>query len=804
MLQDLRFALRQLAKSPGFTAIALLTLALGIGLNAAMFNIVNSLVLQPLRFPEPERLFRLVNGTPQQGSNGFRPAHFAEIERESADFVQVACSRPWSFTLAEPNQPAAVLASLRASAGYFRVLGLKMELGRDFQPDEDQPGRNQVVILSHEYWRSHFGGNPEVIGRTLRIDGQPNAIVGVAPALASDPRTLFAPEVFKPLALTPDELSQREDHAYDIIGRYRSGVTPAQAETRWSAVAAGLARSDPKEYEGRILRTTSLNPTLQGTGRQIIFMLIGLSAFVLLIACANLANLLLARAISRGREYAIRGALGASRRQLIRPLAVECGVLSAAGAGLGILVCEWTNDWMAREFSAGGTTIEFVHDWRLLTFALCAALATGLLFGVAPALVTSRVQVNDALKSGTRGSTGDRSQNRFRQLLIVGQFALALVLLSGAGLFVRGLDHLLRRDSGWNPAPVLRGILSMPATRYPDTGSMMRFYERVQARVGALPGVAAAAICYEVPAFYFPTGRGFLIEGQPPPANQNNVPGAPINGITPGYFNTTGTRILRGRDFAPSDNADSPRVIIISESMARAFFPGKEAVGRRLADYNTKEPVWMEVVGVVQDVRFLNPGNGGSSFQAYVPLAQNIWSYVALVVRASVPSATLVEPIRRAVGELDPDMAVKELTPVPAFIERNMLTLVAINRLLFDFAVLGLFLAALGIYGVIARLVAQRTNEIGIRMALGAQVGQIARLILGAGMRLVAIGTAVGLVGAAALAWFFAASMPGLASNSATAIAAAVVILIVIALLACWLPARRATKVDPNVALRAE
>jgi predicted permease len=459
---------------------------------------------------------------------------------------------------------------------------------------------------------------------------------------------------------------------------------------------------------------------------------------------------------------------------------------------------------MARQFSAGGTTIEFVHDWRLLTFAFCASLVTGILFGVVPAWVTSRVHVNDALKSGTRGSTGDRSQNRFRQVLIVGQFALALVLLSGAVLFVRGLDHLLRRDSGWNPAPVLRGILSMPATRYPDTASMMRFYERVQERVAALPGVGAAALCYEVPAFFFPTGRGFLIEGQPPAANRNNVPGAPINGITPGYFNTTGTRILSGRDFAPSDKADSPRVIIISESMARAFFPDKEAVGRRLADYNEKEPVWMEIVGVVQDVRFLNPGSGGSSFQAYVPLAQNTWSYVALVVRAGVPSATLVEPIRRAVGELDPDMAVKELTPVPAFIERNMLTLVAINRLLLGFAVLGLFLAALGIYGVIARLVAQRTNEIGIRMALGAQVGQIARLILGAGMRMVLAGSALGLLGAVGLARFLASSMPGLSSNSAAAIAGATAVLIAVALLACWLPARKATRVNPLEALRTE
>lgn len=802
-MNDLRFAFRQLAKSPGFTAIALITLALGIGLNAAMFNIVNSFVLQPLRFPDPANLFRLERVNAQLQPGGHRTAHFVAIARESQDFAQIACSRPWSFTLSEQNRPAEVLASLRASAGYFSVLGLKMELGREFLPSEDVSGRDQVVILSHAYWLSHFAGDRGILGKTARIDGQPNEIIGVAPALANDPRTLSLAEIYRPLALTTEELAGREDHAFDIIGRYRPGVTAAQAATRFAAIAAGLAESDPKEYQGRTLRAVSLAPQLQGGGRQIVFMLIGLSGFVLLIACANLANLLLARAIARAREFAIRGALGASRAQLIRPLIAECGLLAFAGGGLGLLVSKWTNDWMAEQFRASGSQLDFALDWRLLLFAFLASLATALLFGAAPAWVTSRVHVNDALKSGTRGSTGDRSQNRFRQTLIVGQFALALVLLSGAVLFVRGLDQFLRRDAGWKPAPLLRGILSMPLSRYPDTEHMERFYEKVQERVSTLPGVAAVTISHEVPAFYFPSGRGFIVQGQPPPA-PGSEPGSPINGVTPGYFTTVGTRLTHGRDFSLADRSDSPHVIIINETMARALFPGKDAVGQHLAYFDEQPLVWMEVVGVAEDVRFLNLGNTAASFQAYVPQSQATWSYVALLVRASVPPSTLVESIRRAVGELDPDMAVKELTTVPNYIQRNMQQIESINRLLSGFGLLGLFLAALGIYGVIARIVAQRTNEIGIRMALGAQVGQIARLILGAGMRMVLIGTALGLLGAVGLARFLASAMPGLSSSSVVAVGSATAVLITTALLACWLPAHRATKVDPMVALRAE
>ena len=803
MISDLRFALRSLLKTPGFTVVALLTLALGIGLNTAMFNIVNSLVLRPLPFPDSDRLFRLQRFSPQQNGGGNRPEHFLEISRLSGDLAELVCSRPWSFTLAEGNQPPEILGSLRASAGYFHVLGLPMVLGREFLPAEDQPGRNQVVVLSHSFWVSRFNSDPEIVGRVIRLDGQSNTIIGVASSLARDSRTVGTPEIYRPLALNAGEIADRVDHAYDIIGRYLPGITGTEAASRLATIATSMAKIDPAEYEGRGLRAVSLRPDLQGTGRQMVFTLIGLSGFVLLIACANLANLLLARALARAREFAIRGALGASRLQLIRPLVVECTVLALIGGVLGLLVCSWTNAWMAREFSASGNDFVFVTDWKLLGYAFGLSLLTGLFFGVTPAWVVSRVALNDALKSGTRSATGDRSQNRFRQILIAGQFALALVLLSGAIFFVRGLDQILRRDSGWNPTPVLRGILALPESRYPDTASMMRFYDQVREQVAVLPGVEAAAICYDVPAFGFKSGHGFIVEGQPPPA-PGHEPGAPINGITSGYFDTLGTRLVRGRDFAATDRSDSPHVIILNETMAQTLFPGTDAVGRRLAYSEDKGPKWLEIVGVVQDVRPLNFGNASATFQAYIPLSQATWSYVALCVRSKVPPATLGETIRRTVAGLDPDLPVKELAPVPDFINRGLQDFHALVRLLIGFAVLGLFLAALGIYSVIARLVAQRTNEIGIRMALGAQVGHIARLILGVGLRLVLIGTGIGLLGAAALSRFLNSAMPGLATSGTPAITAAVVLLIAVALLACWLPARRATKVDPMVALRAE
>ena len=791
----LRHAYRSLTRTPSFTAVAIVTLALGIGLNTSMFSLINTLLLQPLNFPESHNLY-LVQRTIAQQAGSHSPAAVGEIKRNSAEFAQLAVFRNWGFTLSEPNHPAEVVNSHRVSANYFTVLGVKPELGRGFLPDEDQPGRNNVVILSHAFWLFRFAGDRSVIGRTVRLDGGSAEIVGVLPESAAAP-TIFGPmQLYRPLGLTNEEKANWTDNAYDLIGRYRSDVPAAQTK----AMLATLAADHPKETSGSGLRIISLQSSAMGdTGKKLVFMLLGLSGFVLLIACANLANLLLARAISHAREFAIRAALGASRAQLIKPLAIECLLLSLAGGGGGLIVSNWTSDWMSDRVSPMAPAL----DWRVLAFAFGISLATGLFFGMAPAWLVSRVRVNQTLKSGTRGSTGDRSQHRFRQVLIVGQFALALVLLTGAAFFVRGVNQLLHSPAGWDPSPLLRCNLSLPTGPYPTPARTMAFYTQLQERLAALPGVTDVAISYDLPLFGFPSQRSYAVAGQTPPV-AGHEPIAFVNGITPRYFDTVGTRLLHGRTFASTDKMDSPHVVVINEAMATALFPNGDAVGRQLVPVGDKDPVPMEIVGVVEDVRFLNIAPSPVRFQLYLPLTQETWNYVAVTIRAASAKESLMEPLRRTVAALDPEMPVLNLLPVTVSIERNTDDLKLINQLLTGFAALGLFLAALGIYSVIARLVAQRTGEIGIRMALGAQTYDVVRLILGAGLRMVLVGAGLGLLGAIGLTLFLATAMPGLAASNVAAIIGATLVLVVIALLACWLPTRRATKIDPTIALRTE
>ncbi|HEY4249404.1 MAG TPA: ABC transporter permease [Lacunisphaera sp.] len=799
----MKHALRSLARTPGFTAIAILTLALGIGLNTAMFSLINSLLLQPLKFPESQNLYVLQRSTAQQ-TGSHAPAAVEEIKRGSAGFAQLAVYRNWAFTLSEPHRPAEVVPSHRVSANYFEILGIKPELGRSFLPDEEQPGHNAVVILSHAFWLSRFNGDPTVIGRTLRLDGTGVEVVGVLPASASAP-TIFGPmSMFRPLGLTNEEKTNWTDNSYNLIGRYRPDLTPEQTKVRFASLAARLAADHPKEIAGSGLRIASLQSSaMDETSRHITFMLLALSGFVLLIACANLANLLIARAVSRAREFAIRTALGASRSQLIKPLAVECAMLALMGGGLGILVSMWTSEWISHRLAGDGPAQSFALDWRVLGFAFVVSLLTGLFFGVAPAWLVSRVRVNETLKSGTRGSTGDRSHHRLRQALIAGQFALALVLLAGAAFFVRGVNRLVHGEAGWNPAPLLRGNLSLPAPQYPTADRQMAFYDTLLQRLAALPGVESVAISYDLPLFGFPSQRNYTVEGDTPPVT-GHEPTAMVNGVTPDYFKTTGTHLLRGRPFVAADRIGAPRVVIINEAMAHALFPNGDAVGRRLAPIGDQNPQPLEIVGVVEDVHFLNLSPSPVRFQLYQPFAQEPWGWVAVTIRAAGGTGRLIEPFRRIVSNLDSDIPVLDLLPVPALIARNTDDLKLINQLLVGFATLGLFLAALGIYSVIARLVVQRTSEIGIRMALGAQIRDVLRLIVTAGLRMALVGAGVGLIGAIALARFLSSATPAIATNGTMDIAGATIALLMVALVACYLPARRATKIDPTIALRAE
>ena len=804
---SLRFALRQLAAAPGFTAVAVLTLALGIGLNTAMFSVLNTFLLRPPPYPEPHRLFRLDRTSAQQQDGAHAAPNYFDLRRHGADVASLATYVDWGFILAEPGRPAEMRSSLRVSASFLRLLGIQPALGRDFRPEEDAPGRNHVIIISHDLWHSRFAAHPNIVGRVVRIDGAPAEIVGVLPESASAPGVIGPAEMLRPIGLTNEERSSYTALLVRILGRYKEGVTPAAAQAHFDVVARRLAADHPRENAGFGLRAVAIQSTiLSSAGVTITYMLLGLSGFVLLIACANLANLLVARAISRSREFAIRAALGASSSQLIRPLLAECLLVAAAGGAVGLQLSMWTTAWVGRRLSVpDGPALEFTLDWRVLAFATGAAVATAVLFGVAPAWLVSHVPVNGTLKSSTRGSTSDRSHNRFRHALIVGQFALALVLLSGAASFMAGASRMITRQTGWNPGPLVTGKLVLPQTMSADPDRTLRFYDEVRARLEALPGVERATVALDLPLFGFPGPRGYVVEGRDPP-KAGHEPTAFTNAVLPGYFATVGTPLVRGRGFVDTDTRQSAPVVVINETMARALFPRGDAIGHRLARTGEAVPVWADIVGIASDVEFLTITALPTTFQVYKPLSQETWGYVSVTLRArdAAAAGALVDQLRRVVAQLDPDLPVIALMTVPALIRFSNRDLATINELLLGFAGLGLFLAALGVYGVIARLVTQRTTEIGIRMALGAGLPDVVRLLVGSGLRMTIAGAGLGVLGAYALTRVMGSTMPGLATDSMLLIVAAVAVLLTVSLGACYLPARRAARVDPVIAMRAE
>ena len=805
MLSDLRHALRSLLKSPGFTALAVLTLALGLGLNTAMFSMLNGFLLRPLSLPQAERLFRLDQHSPQRPFGNHAPANFAEIIPASGAVAELASFRFWGFTLTQPDQPADTPQSLRVSANYFNVLGFRPALGRFFSPEEDAPGRNNVIVISHRYWHDRFGGDRKVIGRTVRVDGFPVTIIGVMPPDGDTPRILSPIELYRPLGLTDQDRASRTDASLGVIARLREGVSPEQAAAQFAAIGARLAADHPVENPHLTLGLRPLQATtLTGTGRNMTFILVGLSGFVLLIACANLANLLLARALSRAREFSIRAALGAARLQLVKPVAMECVLLAGAGGLAASLVSVWTCDWLSTRFGSAANPADFSTDVRVLAFTIIAAVCTALFFGVAPAWWASRVRLDDGLKSGARGSTGSRDQNRFRSVLIVVQFALSLVLLTGAGLFLRGLARLLESDNGWNPTPVVAGTVNLASARYSSAEPIIAFHSQLRDRLLANPGVANVAVSYATPIFNPPATRNYLVAGRAAPRAGEEI-AAFTNGVSASYLDTVGMHLLRGRFIDDTDRLESRPVVVINETMATTLFPDTDALGQHLA-LASDQPQWAEIVGIVRDVRPLNITPSPIRFQVYKPFTQEAWQYVTVSVRAKDPrqAATLLGPIREAITALDPEQPVSNLTTVPQRITDNFGVWETIMRLLVAFAALGLLLAALGIYGVITRLVLQRTSEIGIRMALGADRASILGLVLGDGLRTALVGIGLGAVGSYFFARFLTRTLPAFGGTAWEPVLIGGSLLILTALLACWLPARRATKVDPMVALRAE
>jgi putative ABC transport system permease protein len=805
MLSDLRLAVRQLLRTPGFTAIALLTLALGIGLNTSMFTVVNTLLFNRLGFAEPDRLVRIFRTSPQSQRWPHSAGAFTDLRAQAKSFAALAAYNQTNANLSEPDQPAERLRAIDATADFFPLLGVQPALGRYFTAAECQPGAAPVVVLSHATWLRRFGGDPGVVGRSLKIDGALATVVGVMPPEFNPPLFWGQIELWRPLAFTAAQESNRSSNYLSIVARLAPGTSHAQAGAELGAISARWVQDFPDTAAGSGLRQLPFAIANQNSSaRQMTWLIMALAGFVLLIACANLANLQFARTTGRARDYAIRIALGAPRWRIMRELLTESLTISLGGAACGLLVALWANDFLAARIGSSTPGLTLALDWRVFCFTLAAATLSGVAMGLLPAWSAARADINDTLKQQARGSTGDRAHHRVRHGLIVTEIALALVLLAGAGVFVRGLQRFTARDVGWQPAGLLSGYVSLPAARYADEAARIAFYDKLAAALAANPAFTNSALASSVPVYGYNSSTTRVAEGQPlPPPGQE--PLMNIVSVTPGFFGTMGVRLVAGRNFDAHDRAGGKRVCIINQSLAQALWPGESPLGKRLGDSDPSDPQWAEVVGVVNDVgaaASLTPPD--TRYQLYTPLLQESWGFFAVVVRGHTAPELLREELRRMVAAIDPDQPVHGVNPMAADIGQALDNFRLMGELISGFAVLGLALAALGIYGVLAGFVAQRRAEIGVRMALGAQVGDVLRLVLGRGLWLAALGTAVGLFGAFALVRLLGRILPELGPPDLAAVGVVVTALLAVAFLACWLPARRATRVNPVDALRAE
>jgi len=811
MISDLRFAVRQMMKYPGYTAVASLTLALGIGVNTTMFSVLNTIVLQASPAPESSRLVSIVGTSAQSSERFLSPGDFYDFQRQSTAFEQVGAYNWANFNLAEPGQPAQRLSGMSVTGNFFQVFGIAPALGRAIGPEHDLAGSGKVAVLSDGFWRSHFSADPGVIGRTVRMDGQQVTIIGVMPA-AFDNLTYWGHiDAWESMALEGAARQIRDNAWLRGIGRLKPGVLLGQAGSEASAIASRLAKDFPQTDSGNSLRLVSWNEVrTSDVSRRVSWLCMALAGFVLLIACANLANLQLARIADRIRENAVRIALGASRLQLIRQLLIESLLLSALGGAIGVLIAAWGSRMIGRSiYITGIQGLDIPINTNVLVFTILATAATGVAVGMVPAWIASRTDVNSALKQGSRGTTGDRSRHVLRKILIVSELALALLLLTGAGYFVRGTQRLTSADMGWRPDGLLTASMTLPfSPNYMSDIQCRAFFDKLSAKMAGLPGAQQTTISVYLPITGFWRTSGIAVQGRPAPAH-GKEPLVYYNSETPGNFANLGLHLVRGRDFTDADRPDSRPVAVINDAMARALFPGDDPIGKFIADASAKSPAWVEIVGIVSDVHptleLVRPPD--TPFQVHLPLAQTPSQYAhwfGLAIRSSAPAPTVAAALRAAVQQIDPDQPVYDIISARESMDQVTRSFGLTGKMLGAFALVGLALSAVGIFGVIANLVAQRTAEIGIRMALGAQTTDVLWLVFGQGLRLAAVGTAIGLACSWGLVRLLNGILPSMPGADPLMVGCVASLLAAVALFACWLPARRATRIDPIIALRAE
>jgi putative ABC transport system permease protein len=802
-MNDLRFALRQLMKHPGFTALAVITLALGIGANTAIFSLVNGVLLKPLPFREPERLVRVFDAVPSRGALRIPASlpNYVDWRAQNTVFEAMAVYGHVGFNLTGDGE-ARRITGLRVSAEMLPVLGISPRIGRAFTTDDEKTGAPRVVLLGDSLWRTRFGADPAVLGRSVQMDGQGYMVAGVLPAGFRYPDR--EADFWVPAAFSPEELRDRGAHTYGVLARLKQGIGIAQAAAEMNTIAGRIA-AEHESNRDFAAAVVGLHEDLVGTSRRPLWVLLGAVACVLLIACANVANLQLARASSRQREFAVRGALGAGRAQMIRQLLVESVMLAGAGGLLGVLLARWA---VSLFIAFGPRDIPRLNEIQIsvpvLLFSLGVSVVTGLIFGLAPALQAAKADVNEVLKDSGRGTTDGFRRNRLRGALVMSEVALSLVLLAGAGLLLRSFAKMREVDIGFQPSGLLTANLAVSEQKYPDEPRQVALILQVVERARALPGVQSASAVFGLPLDEMVSRSMLRVEGRPAPA-PNEADSALYRQITPGYFKTMGTSLIAGRDVTSRDTADAPLVVVVNEAFVRAFFPGLDtpaALGRRI-HVNSPANVFTEIVGVVRDMRYRGPAEPAEP-EMYLPVSQRCWGFVSVVLRTSGDPSALSDPLRKAIAEIDPAQPLDNVRPMATLLADTLSTRKLQTALLGAFSTLALVLAAVGIYGVMAWSVSRRGHEIGIRMALGAQWRDVVRLVLRQGMIPAVAGVGIGLAAGLGLARFLAGLLFEVKPNDPPTFGAVTALLIGVALLACWLPARRAARVGPMVALRNE
>jgi len=806
LIKDIRLALRGLVGRPGFTLVAVLTLALGIGANTAIFSVVNAVLLRPLAAKDPDRLMTFWHSAPAKGLQhlDLNDALVAYYRDRTRTFQSLAAYETGNFSITGGGEPEVVPGAI-VTFNYFDVLGREPLYGRTFTPQEDTPGNNHVALLSYALWQRRFGGDPNIVGQSINLDDEPTSIVGIMPADFDFPDPAERANSSGHMQLwVPKGLDPQNASSYNLlaVGRLQPGATPGDAEKEMTALYAAFTTDYGKQPGESALGSTvstvmlPLQQHIAGEVRRPLLVLLGAIGLVLLIACANLTNLLLARASARTREIAVRQALGASATRIARQMLTESLLLSFCGSVLGVLMAVWIVTALKRFASSQVPHVEHARiDTTVLLFTAAIMLLTGVLCGLAPALRAARTNLQDAIKEGARGSASG-SNKRLNNVFVVSQLALSLVLLVGAALFVQSFRNLLSVNPGFRAENVLMARLSLPETKYKEKAQVESFYNQVRAGVSGVPGVQAVELCQVVPFSGDGQGGPFTVEG----FEQQQSKVAWLRSSTPGYFAAMGMPVLKGRAFESSDTEKSQPVAIVDEKLAGMYSPDGDLLGKRI---NIGGGPWLTIVGVVPNVKNRKLDEDAWPY-VYRPYSQWVRRETMLVVRSAIDPESLAGEIRQEVAKLDPELPLSKVSSIQQAMDRSLVTTRLTNSLLVGFAGTALLLALTGIYGVMSLNVANRRNEFGIRLALGAQTSNVLRLILGQGLKLAVIGVGLGLLAAVAFTRLLKGLLFGISASDPLTFAAIAALLVGIALLACWIPARRATRVDPLEALRSE